>query len=384
MNGSGFKRSGERPWPKERSRFTPIWLDDIETDTEPAYLVEGIIPAGPSLGMTCGPPKSLKSFAVKDLGLHIVAGKPYGGRKVMQGAVIYITNEGVRGVKRRLKAMRRRHDIEGKGKPFALIPAMPNLGTNADDLKELMAEITTVRKVFPDVPVRMIVIDTLRKATPGKSEYDPKDMSMFLANCETLANTFGCHVHFIHHSPRSDNGRGSGTNAIDAAVDVILSVNRCGEGKTPRSTVTVAEMKDGEEGDAWSFEVHSDEVGKASDGSPTFGGYVTIVGPPARRPDDDKPKAKAKLMPPAAKIALDALNEAIINLGTPPPASLGLPRSVHKVVTVEQWRQCAYRKGISAGDTERARQKAFKTAREWLQAENRVGFLDNNVWIVPK
>jgi len=36
------------------------------------------------------------------------------------------------------------------------------------------------------------------------------------------------------------------------------------------------------------------------------------------------------------------------------------------VVTKEQWREYAYRRGISEGDTERSRQKAFKSAFEHL------------------
>jgi AAA domain len=76
-------------------------------------------------------------------------------------------------------------------------------------------------------------IDTLRRATPGKSENDPKDMSVFLANADALAQHFGCFVGVAHHSPRSDDKRGSGTNAIEGACDVILPVTRCDHGDVP-------------------------------------------------------------------------------------------------------------------------------------------------------
>jgi hypothetical protein len=59
-----------QPEPKSQpSRFAPQWLDDIEVDQEPVCLVEGVIPMGPSLGETVAPPKSLKSFFLKDLGI---------------------------------------------------------------------------------------------------------------------------------------------------------------------------------------------------------------------------------------------------------------------------------------------------------------------------
>ena len=86
---------------------------------------------------------------------------------------------------------------------------------------------------FSDVPVRLIVIDTLRKATPGKSENDARDMSVFLQNCDALATAFRCHVNFVHHAPRSDKTRGSGTNAVDGACHVILAVEKIHFGARP-------------------------------------------------------------------------------------------------------------------------------------------------------
>jgi hypothetical protein len=87
-------------------------------------------------------------------------------------------------------------------------------------------------------------------------------MSVLLSNCDFLANTFNCHVNAVHHSPRSDDTRGSGTNAIEGSCDVILPVTRCDKADgTPRATVTVGRMKDGPEGDTWSFELRTMEIG---------------------------------------------------------------------------------------------------------------------------
>src|SRR5262249_5354500 len=162
--------------------------------------------------------------------------------------------------------------------PFALIPVMPNLGAGGQDLDQLIAEINKAISGLA-LPVRAVVADTLRRATPGKSENDPKDMSVFIANCEAIATGFTCFVGSVHHSPRSDETRSSGTNAIDAAADVILQVNRP-DPYAPRATVTVGRLKDGEEGDSWSFEVRSMQVGIDRDGAPKYGGYVVLTEPP--------------------------------------------------------------------------------------------------------
>lgn len=83
----------------------------------------------------------------------------------------------------------------------------------------------------------------------------------------------------------------------------------------------------------------------------------------------------------AALTALRALIEALGEVGAVPPASNHVPQNV-KVVTVGQWRDYAYRMGISASDEPRARQTAFKRATEHLISERQVGFWSDHVWAV--
>ncbi len=233
---------------------------------------------------------------------------------------MYVTSEGVQGVKRRLVAMRRHHGVEGKKIPFILVPVMPNLGTGDDDCKQLIAEIKAAigaAGLPPETAIKVIAVDTLRRATPGKSENDAKDMSVFIANCEAIATEFTCFVGVVHHSPRSDPNRPSGTNAIEGACDVILSVNRldtAGAGDTPRATVTVDRMKDGEEGLTWTFEVRSMQVGTDRKGNPKFGGYVMLVDEPAiaAEPAD---KARGRKEPGTVTALRAALTEALDTAG---------------------------------------------------------------------
>lgn len=173
------------------SKFKLINIDDIEVEDEPVRLIENLMPAGPGLLVFAGPPKTLKSFVLMYALLHVAAGLEYAGCKVQQGAVVYVTSEGVRGVKRRLVAMRKHLGIHGKRVPFYLVSVMPNLGAGSDDAKALIAAIKSV--VAPEgVPVRAVAIDTLRRANPGKDENNTKDMSMFIDNCGAIADSFRC------------------------------------------------------------------------------------------------------------------------------------------------------------------------------------------------
>ncbi len=87
-------------------RFVPVAIDNVTISAEPAWLIDGLLPAR---GLACivGPPKSGKSFLTTDMLCSVARGARYAGRETLAGPVVYLTGEGVSGFKRRLVAMRR-------------------------------------------------------------------------------------------------------------------------------------------------------------------------------------------------------------------------------------------------------------------------------------
>jgi hypothetical protein len=299
------------------ARFAPIWLSDIKVEDDPPYLVDGVLPLGPSLGVTFGLPGSLKTFFVMNMLLHVAAGLPLCDREVMQGAVIYITSEGVLGVKRRLIAMREHLGLTGNV-PFGLIPAMPNLGTGTADRDVLTKEIEQAIRHLK-VPLRAIAIDTVRRAMAGKAENKQEDMSVLVDNCGALTRRFDTHVHAIHHSPRSDDSHGSGSNALDAATDVMIRV--CREGKTLKATAMVDRMKDGPDGDsgaAFALELKPRQIGIDRNGNPVMSCSVEITEDKEAAKvatSSSQKKAAAGRPPRNSTVFVDAFSEALDNFG---------------------------------------------------------------------
>ena len=100
-------------------------------------------------------------------------------------------------------------------------------------------------------------------------------------------------------------------------------------------------------------------------------------------PADAEP-ATAPIMPvaklaPAAKIALTALSEAILDSGVL-NATTRCPADT-KAVPEKTWREYSYKSGISSGG-DRAQQKAFKDATAKLVAGRIVGTWDGWYWLV--
>ena len=116
----------------------------------------------------------------------------------------------------------RQHHNAGPQVPFYVAHEMPNFGTNNGDADYLVA---LIRKLVPHgVRIAAIIFDTLARTMPGQSDSDPAAMSMFVENCNTVAEAFNCFVGAVHHSPRSDDTRSRGSNVLDGAADVIISV----------------------------------------------------------------------------------------------------------------------------------------------------------------
>jgi len=123
-----------------------------------------------------GLPKCFKNFLLSDALFHVCLGRQWAGRDVLQGAVAYVSSEGISGLRRLFVAMRRHYGVEGKGVPFAFIPVMPDLGHASGDAEVL---ITTVRAWLAQIgnpPLRAIALDTLARAMNGADENATKDM----------------------------------------------------------------------------------------------------------------------------------------------------------------------------------------------------------------
>lgn len=75
----------------------------------------------------------------------------------------------------------------------------------------------------------------------------------------------------------------------------------------------------------------------------------------------------------------ERLREAVDELGAVPPASNHIPLAT-KAATIDQWRDYAYRRGISPSDKPRARQAAFQRAVQSLCAAGLVGIWEPHAW----
>ena len=353
-----------------RDRFKLTRLFDIVPTKEPLWLIEGLIPSGPSLGVIFGKPKSGKTFVTADMFLHVAMGRPYCGCAVQQGAVVYITKEGVQGFQHRMMAMREHHSA-GPEIPFYTAHEMPNFGTNNGDAEHL---VLLIQKLLPPSQrVAVIILDTLARTMPGQSDSDPAAMSMFVENCNTVAEAFKCLVGAVHHSPRGDDTRSRGSNVLDGAADVIISVTK--DDVTHVSTAKIEAIKDSEEGLAWRFQITEKRNKKDC-----FAPLCETVSKPHRNGSGET-RAKQKLTSEERRF-FDILCEAILEEGQFVQATDTVPAGV-KVVTRDYFKKCLLRRGfVDAEKPDSVRAKISRHVNQ-LTGKKVIGADGVYVWL-PK
>lgn len=378
---AGFEVDGDIEDPAAAPRFAPIALDDVRLVDEPAWLIDGILPAR---GLACiiGAPKSGKSFLTSDMLCSVARGALYAGRTTMQGPVVYLTGEGVNGFKRRLIAMRRHHGIEGTRVPFYMIENVPDLGSERTDLPQLIMALDAFIATHAPGGVRAIVLDTLARCMGEADESSARDMGRFVNRCSTIERHFGCVVIVVHHVGKDASRGGRGSSALNGAADVTMLVEKT----ETFSKVRITEMKDGREDQEWRFHLvpyvlsATSDTPRATSAQPTENStcVVEILSEPSKA----QPSATRQAKPPAgvAGDLLKVIRRAIEEMGATNVGSIAVPNNVRAVSRTNLKNFCITMAWQSDSGANGFRAMLSKTLSQ-LRAKDLINFDREWVWL---
>lgn len=322
-------------------------------------LVKGLIP---KVGLTVvyGPPKCGKSFWIIDLLAHIAAGRPYRGRRVHAGPVVYIGLEGEAGLRARAQALAEHLNLEGK------VPFDANFGplNLVKDVEQLINGIK--EQCGAQFPV-CIAIDTLNRSIAG-SENDDRDMGAFVRACDRIRIAFGCAVVVIHHTGKEANGP-RGHSSLTGAADAQISVRR-GEGSKV-IVASIERMKDGEEGDEIVSRLEVVAVGNDEDGDPITTCVVVPAGADQSR-GGPKLSSAAQAMFGELMVLTREAGEPVSQGGVPDDVS-----AVLRTDLIDRTKQLLGKVGQKP-DTVRTRQKR---ALDELERAGLIARTEDFVWL---
>lgn len=230
-------------------------------DTRQDYLIKGYLPAS-SVASAYGASGSYKSFLAVSWGCHIATGKPWAGKPVTQGAVIYIVGEGGIGVPRRIRAWKQ--TLNG-GSPIDALYRVdcPIFPASPESVQQVIQAAKDVKAVT-DMPIRLIILDTLARCFGGSDENAAKDMGAFIQGCDYIKAATQATVLIIHHSGKDQDKGARGSSAFRAALDVEFNVRREGDGGA--LILSCTKMKDAEEPPRRAYDLHSVDLYVDDDG----------------------------------------------------------------------------------------------------------------------
>ncbi len=212
--------------------LTPVDLAQLP-DLE--WLADGLIPVGGKV-MVYGAPGDGKTAVVLSLALGIAAGQAtWFGRALRSGRVVYVTPEGLGGLRGRVNAWLATNP--GADPHIWFVPDALQLLEPAD----AGAFLTALRTATRGDPIDLLVIDTLAANTPGMEGNSDRDGTTVMHSVDFLSKQTGGAVVLIHHSQKAGDLE-RGTSVWRGAMDVMMRVARDDDHRDIRLT----KMRDGD------------------------------------------------------------------------------------------------------------------------------------------
>lgn len=316
-----------------KSKFRALLLDDLDVKSgaEHEWLIDDILSIA-DISITGGPSQSGKSFLAIHAAMCIATGTEFFGHGVKKGLVVYQAGEGARGVKKRLRAWRKHHNLGYDARtPFVLLQSPVDLYRPEGDVSDLIAEINGISALFPEHELLAVFIDTLATAAVGAEENSAKDMGMVMSNIKRIREETGAHASLVHHmNAGGDKLRGS--TAIYANIDQSVFVKNNLETKV--RTLSLGKQRDDEDTLKIQFELARIEVGwdEKNDKAVTSCVCVPLGEKEAIRREEEQ---KGWRLNDAEIVFMKALFEADRKYGQPVPSKMNLPTMVRSIVPYE-------------------------------------------------
>lgn len=385
--------------PEFKSMFGAVqWADFDAPGPSYEYLIKGILTER-EISMLLGESQSGKSFMAIDIAMAVARGEPWFGKQVRRGGVIYQAGESATGVRRRrFPAYRQHFGVAKDPLDVVLLERPVDFYSSDEQVDQFIDECKFWASRFSD-PLKLIVIDTFNKATPGANENDGKDMGVVLARCDRVRVATGAHVMLVHHL-NAGGTKARGHTSLFGNVENVVTVRRLPETKDAANRQVrewvLSKAKDGEDGISEKFVLPAVTIGVDADGDKITSCIVARPEGAAPQPDDPNGIVVAGFN----AAILRAVYDAIKTKGVVAPFDLGLSRGAYAIEKRDL--QEAIKSAISdtndedetpPGDEDAevtakrkadARRQSIKRAREFLYSKGVIGQKDGWTWLTGK
>jgi hypothetical protein len=343
-------------------------FDEAVPDLDARDFVEGLLLEG-AMSVVYGESNSGKTFWTTDLAIHVAAGRPWNGREVDLGGVLYLALEGGHGIKNRIAAFKIENDMEDARIPFGVVPVSLNLLDPNADADPVIKTVAALAAQF-ETPVKLIVVDTLSRAFSGGNENASEDMGALVTNGDKIRQLTKAHVLWIHHSGKDAAKGARGHSLLRAATDTEIEITAEGESRQ----ADVRKQRDLPKGDVFNFKLKPVTLGQnRRDKDVTSCVIENVESDQAASAANDRRKS----LKGHNKRAFEVLTNLIASSGASghgaPPGCVSVP---------DKWWRANFFDSAMPGENPKVKQNAFKRASDHLIEQHFVGMIAGRVWIV--
>jgi hypothetical protein len=376
-------RSGGGQEGGARRASLPLLYANEVTAAEPALdFVEGLLVEG-GMSVWYGDSNVGKTFCVLDLAMHVALGRPYRGREVDQGGVVYCALEGVAGIRNRVSAWMKHHWVKPADRrdlPLAIVPSAINMLDVEADVPALIEAIKVAAEQLGR-PVKLVVIDTLSRALAGGNENSPEDMGALVRASDMVRQACGAHLSFVHHSGK-DQARGArGHSLLRAATDTEVEISR-GEGSEV-SLVKVTKQRELEIGDDMGFRLEVIDLGTNRRGKPLTSCVAVEAG--AEEMASVRKRQKIVKLTDIQSAFMRSLTNVLAKRGERRVPELDASPQI--CVTHEEWKEQLRQDGTlvlkETGKASTLRER-WRSTPISLRERGLIGFNETFVWLIGK
>lgn len=246
------------------SKMQAIFADELSDEYQaPDELVENLMTIGSST-VLYGDSNSGKTFLALSLAAAISTGNEFFGRKTDQGIAVYLATEAPSSVMTRIQAMKK-HSKQNLDN-LVIVPVPINFYSNDGDAADVVELVKAVSRQ-KNIPVHLIVGDTLARMSAGANENSGEDMGPVMARFDQVSKATRAAMLIIHHNGKNAAAGARGWSGIRAHIDTEIEV--VAENNTRTATITKQRELPGK-GDIIHFKLEVIEMGESK-----FGGKAT-------------------------------------------------------------------------------------------------------------
>lgn len=353
-----------------RRKLPLIYADDAKSILDTADFVENLLCEN-QFSVIYGESNCGKTFFMMDLAIHVAIGKPWRGREVDQGGVIYAALEGGYNTQNRIVAFKTHNNIT-HNIPLAVIPSSLNLLDPEGDINSLVDAIWEAKERIGNI--KLVIIDTLSRAMHGGDENSSMDMGQLIINADAIRAVTGAHISFVHHCGKDAVKGARGHSSLRAAVDTEIEISR--EENSP-SKIKIAKQREMPMGDDMFFTLQSVELGHNQRMKPVTSCVVI--------PCEAVASTNTAPLTPIQTFIFDALIDALLKVGV----QRVMFKDGHPVwsVSYDEMREVMESRGfreIMATEKKTSAEQiksATQSARLALKKLGKINFNKNYLWV---